>query len=236
MSSLKQYPLLKITLFIFFAQWITVAKPPLDAKDILEKVRSRLDSVTDYSATVNVAVNIPNLRMPEKDLQIYYKKPDKFTVKTYGFAIVPKVGLLPSQMDFLAENTTVALRSTPDQNDSKAYILEIRTTESQTDMTTTVWIDAQRWTIEKVLFNAPELGESVVVIHYQSIEGIWLPDTTTVYLDLKRSIPEIHRPTIDSPVGFHGGRSGSGPMNGTIRLIFRDYQLNQGLEDALFSE
>jgi len=103
-------------------------------------------------------------------------------------------------------------------------------------MTTTVWIDANRWTLEKVLFNAPELGESVVVISYRNIEGIWLPDTTTVYLDLKRSIPEMHRPTIDSPVGFSGGRSGAAPVNGTIKLIFRNYQLNQGLEDALFSE
>jgi len=214
----------------------TEAKQPISAKDILKNVQSGLDSVSDYSATVNIAVDIPRLRMPNKELRIYYKRPDKFTVKTSGFAIVPKIGFLPTQMDFLSEKVTVELRSTPDQNEGSSYILNLRSAESPVDMVTTIWINARRWTLEKVLVNAPEMGESVVNIKYKDIDGIWLPETTMVYLKLVKSIPEMRRPTVEYPIGFPGKKSGNEPMSGTISILFKDYRLNQGLQDELFEE
>ncbi|MDO9547463.1 MAG: hypothetical protein Q7J65_00665 [Candidatus Marinimicrobia bacterium] len=228
-----------LTIFVILTILLPVgtqAKPPPDSKYILKKVQSRLDSISDYSATVNVEVDIPNLRMPDKELRIYYKRPDKFTVKASGFAIIPKIGFMPSQMDFLSENATIELRSTPDQNESASYILDLHPAESPVDMVTTIWVNARRWTLEKVLVNAPDMGESVITIQYGNINGIWLPETTTVYLNLKRSIPEMRRPSIEYPVGFTGDKSGNGPMSGTIKILFKDYRLNQGLEDKLFEE
>ncbi|MBU0710893.1 hypothetical protein KJ762_01230 [bacterium] len=237
MKRVCSYRILKIS--VLFTALLTVgtqAKPPPDSNYILKKVQSRLDPVSDYSASVNVDVDIPNLRMPAKELQIYYKRPDKFKVRASGFAIIPKIGFIPSQTDLLSKNSTIELRSTPDQNDSKSYILDLRPTDSPVDMVTTIWVNAKRWTIEKVLVNVPDRGESVITIQYVDVNGIWLPDTTTVYLNMMRSIPEMRRPTVENPVGFAGDKSGNEPMSGTISIRFKDYRLNQGLKDKLFEE
>jgi len=220
---------------VLLSVWAQAKQPP-DPKYILKKVQSRMDSITDYSARVNVDVDIPNLRMPAKELQIYYKSPDKFKIKASGFAIVPKIGFLPSQTDLLSKNSTIELRSTPEQNDSKSYILDLHPADSLVNMVTSIWINAKRWTIEKILVNAPDMGESVITIQYVDVNGIWLPETTTVYLNMLRSIPELRRPTVGNPVGFPGGKSGNEPMNGTISIRFKEYRLNQGLENILFDE
>ena len=222
-------------LMVLLTVWAQAKQPP-DSNYILKKVQSRLDSVTDYSARVNVEVDIPNLRMPAKELQIYYKRPDKFKIKTSGFAIIPKIGFLPSQTDLLSKNSTIELRSTPDQNDSKFYILDLHPADSLVNMVTTIWVNAKRWTIEKVLINAPDMGESVIDIQYIAVNGIWLPEATTIYLNMLRSIPEMRRPTVENPVGFDGDKSGNEPMSGKISIRFKDYRLNQGLKDKLFDE
>jgi len=222
-------------LTVFLHVWAPAKQPP-DSNYILKKVQSRLDSITDYSARVNVDVDVPNLRIPAKELQIYYKHPDKFRVKTSGFAIIPKIGFLPSQIDLLSKNATIELLSTPDQNDSKSYILDLHPADSLVKIVTNIWVNAKRWTIEKVLINAPDMGESVITIQYVNVNGIWLPDTTTVYLNMLRSIPELRRPTVEKPVGFSSEKSGNEPMVGTILIRFKDYRLNQGLENKLFDE
>ena len=222
-------------LMVLLTVWAPAKQPP-DSNYILKKVQSRLDSVVDYSARVNVDVDIPNLRIPAKELQIYYKHPDKFKVKTTGFAIIPKIGFIPLQTDLLTKNSTIELRSTPDQNESKSYILDLYPADSLVEMVTNIWVNAKRWTIEKVLINALDMGESVITIQYINVNGIWLPEFTTVYLNMLQSIPELRRPNVERPVGFSGEKSGPEPMVGTISIRFTDYRLNQGLEDKLFDE
>ena len=215
---------------------VNAGTPKYSAERIFQRVQSRLDSVRDYSAEITVDVDIPNLRMPKKTLKIFYKKPDKFTVKTTGFAIVPKMGLIPSQIDLLTENTMQEIRSLPDQNEDNAYIIDVHPLEPTVKIETTVWINAESWTIDKILLAAAGSGESVITIQYDKIDGIWLPRNTTVYLNLLHSIPQAQRPSVEFPVGYHGKGSGDEPMNGIIYIEFSNYRLNQGLDDKLFEK
>ncbi|MCK4640045.1 MAG: hypothetical protein KAU06_01800, partial [Candidatus Marinimicrobia bacterium] len=55
-----------------------------DPQVIIEKIQARLEQIDDYRVTARVNVDIPNLRMPDKKLTIFYKSPDKLSVKTSG--------------------------------------------------------------------------------------------------------------------------------------------------------
>jgi len=224
--------------FLFFCATLVLApaEPQYRPDDILINVRDRMNSVRDYSAEVNVSVDIPRLRMPVKKVHIYFKQPDKFAVKTSGFAIVPKIGLLPAQMASISKNAEMFLRSTPEDNSDNAYIIDIHPRDLNNKMTSTVWVNAHRWTIDKVLMEAPDVGKTVVKIHYQNIDGVWLPDTTTVFLDMMHSIPEMQRPSVEFPVGYSGGASSDEPLKGTIRIRFDNYRVNQGIGDDVFNE
>ncbi|HDP68453.1 MAG TPA: hypothetical protein ENN20_08150 [Candidatus Marinimicrobia bacterium] len=201
---------------------------------ILGKVQAPMEAIADYSVTVTVSVAVPNLRMPDKELRLFYQQPDKIHVETDGFAMLPKVGLVPSQINQLLENVKMTLKSTPEQNESGAYIINLQHLEAPSKMTTTIWINPKRWTLDKVLMNVPDIAETVITIQYQKFEGFWLPEAIKVYLNMQQSIPAMQRPSIEYPVGYFGGSSGKEPVSGIITLDFGDYRVNQGIDSKIF--
>ncbi len=235
-----------LRLFAFLVVLATLAKTSLvaaeltkpDSQVIIEKIQARLEQIDDYRVTARVNVDIPNLRMPDKKLTILYKSPDKLSVKTAGFAIVPKIGFLPSVKDLIDEDMEVILKNTLREDGTTLYVLDIIPKELSAETTASIWVNSQRWTVEKVLIQVENAGESVINFYYLQVENFWLPESTVVYLNMERGIPHMNRPTVENPVGTidHRSRNGSGPVSGKVLVTFEDYRINQGLDDSLFEE
>jgi outer membrane lipoprotein-sorting protein len=71
-----------------------------DPREILNKVQAQYEAIEDYQVSVHLNVDIQNFRMPNKNMRVYFKKPDKLKVKTSGFAIVPRFGLFRPRRRF----------------------------------------------------------------------------------------------------------------------------------------
>lgn len=209
-------------------------QPLSEPAGILKKVRLGLESIENYSVTVTVSADIPDLRMPDKELRISYAKPDKFHVETDGFALLPRIGLDPSQIEELIEKSTFDLESRPDQNEDGVYILRLQPLEKGSKMTTTLWINPQRWTPDKIVTRMPDIAETVITIYYQQFDGFWLPETTIVDLRMQKPIPEMQRPSIEYPVGYFDGSSGDEPVIGRITIGFSEYRVNREIDSRGF--
>jgi len=212
----------------------TLTGQPLEPRAIIDKMQSQLGKITDYAVIAKTVVDIPNLRMPNKTITVFYKRPDKFSVKTSGFAIVPKVGFMPSVTDLIKDNVDITLRNTLIENKQTIYVLEITPREEKFNIATTLWINANRWTLEKVLISAKDFGESVINFNYVKINGFWLPDTTTVFLNMKRGIPDMQRPSVEYPVGFMPYDNKPKDITGKVTISFHGYKVNQGIDDSVF--
>ncbi|MGC9362975.1 MAG: hypothetical protein ACP5FZ_00240 [Fidelibacterota bacterium] len=206
------------------------AQPFSEPAGILKMVRSGLESIENYSVTVTVSADIPNLRMPDKELRLFYTKPDKFHVETDGFAMLPRIGLAPSQIEELTEKSTIELESQPGQNEDGVYILRLQPLEKGSKMTTTLWINPQRWSLDKIVMRRPDIVETMITIQYRQYEKFWLPETTIVDLRMQKPIPEMQRPSIESPVGYFDGRTGGEPVTGRITIGFSEYRVNRDID------
>lgn len=232
--------------FVFLVAFAALAKISIVASEltkpapqvIIEKIQARLEQIDDYRVTARVNVDIPNLRMPDKKLTIFYKSPDKLSVKTSGFAIVPKIGFLPSVKDLINEDVGVTLKNTLREDGVTIYVLDLTPKELPVKTTASIWVNSQRWTVEKVLFHVENAGESVINFYYLQVENFWLPESTVVYLNMEHGIPYMNRPTVENPVGTidYRSRDKSGPVSGKVLVTFEDYRINQGLDDSLFED
>lgn len=229
-----------ITFLLVFATFFligsSVVGQSLSPKIIISNMQKRLDEISDYSVIAQTNVDIPNLRMPDKKIRIFYKKPGLFMVKTNGFAIVPKVGFLPSITELIKDDIDVKLRNMLTENGQSLAVLELKPKDLKIGITTSLWIDTQRWTLEKVLVDARDFGESVINFNYINVDGIWLPEETIVFLNMKQGIPDMQRPSVEYPVGFMAYGSRPKNIQGKVIVSFYNYKVNQGIDDSVFEE
>jgi outer membrane lipoprotein-sorting protein len=65
-----------------------------DTDKLLERVKTKLASVTDYQAEGVMKTDVSFMKVPESKVTVYYKKPDRFRIKKEGgISIVPKGGV-----------------------------------------------------------------------------------------------------------------------------------------------
>jgi len=217
---------------------LAVSQSAPDPQKIIDRVQSTYEAINDYRVTAHVKVDIPNLRMPDKRIKILFKKPDRITIQTNGFALVPKIGFIPILDTLLTNKMTVKFKNTIQENGKTLHLLEFTPKQQSEDASITIWVDTQRWTIEKALLRLKDTGESVMNFSYRQIDGFWLPETTSVYIHMERGIPILNRPTIDSPAGsFNRSNLGNKePTDGQVIIYFKDYRINQGIANYLFEK
>jgi outer membrane lipoprotein-sorting protein len=217
---------------------LAVGQPAPNPQQIIDQVRSTFETLKDYRVTARVKVDIPNLRMPDKRIKILFKQPDRLSIQANGFALVPKIGFVPFLDTLLTNNMTVQFKNTIRENNKTLHLLEFTPKQQAEEATVTIWIDAQRWTVEKALLRFKAAGESVINFSYRRIDDFWLPDTTRIFIHLVQGIPLLNRPTIEDPAGSVN-RSNLGhkePLDGQVTISFEDYRINQGIADYLFEQ
>ncbi len=61
------------------------------AADILQKVRAKLETVTDYVAQGKMKTNVAFIKAPLANVKVYYKKPNRLLiVNETGISFIPK--------------------------------------------------------------------------------------------------------------------------------------------------
>lgn len=220
--------------FIFVA---ALAKEP-DPGYILEKVQENYDNIEDYSATVKIDVDIPNFRIPHKKAKIYYKKPDGVSIKTSGFAILPKGGVLPIPSTFLKEDVQLKYNRRESIDGVSYHVIDvISENHKKLDVDISIWVNSKRWTIERVV-SSNRAGKSEMKFHYLKIDDFWLPDTTILEINFSKGIPEIPRPTMRGSFekDLRNNINKEGNTNGRVIFAFSNFLVNVGLDDMLFED
>lgn len=65
-----------------------------DADKLVKDIRAKMAQVNDYKATGKLKTDVSFLKIPVSDIQVYYKKPDRFKVKKDGgISLLPKGGV-----------------------------------------------------------------------------------------------------------------------------------------------
>ena len=196
--------------------------------DILTKAMSLHKSVRDYTATVQVTTNLPDVEIPDRTAKVYVKPPDKAFVESRGIVFIPKRALLFGDLaKEIGKGANVTLIGTSKSGGKTVYALKIipknppqnppqgkRPGSTGTPRILT-WVNGSNWTLQKMeVYDGAKLAVRVNFSYIQT-QGVWMPAKVSA------SVPK----------GVLGSAS-----EGRVELAFSNYKLNVGLTDEFFKK
>ena len=200
----------------------------------LNKTRKRYDRINNLQCRARLALNMTNFRMPDKQITIYYKKPDKVKVKTEGVSLLPNFKFFP--LIFIKPDSLNFTRSQSDKADTNGF-KKFNTKYSPFSTNLSVWVDTTEYIVSKITTGKQKENEIEVNIYYKNIGEYILPDSIFYNFRLNKRVPEFSPPSIKRPFGetrlfkdFLEER-----IEGNIQLKLTDYEFNSLQMDTVFS-
>lgn len=224
-------------LIIFLAIGVlsaTYSQQP-DPYEILDSLKKELEKIDDYTADVEIEVDVDFINMPVKHAQIFFKKPDKIKFKSKEFIMLPKRGVNNSFSQILNEPFTAIYSGNEQINNEEHILVKIIPLSKKPDIIlATWWINTKSNVVSKVESNTRKEGTYQVDFFYND-------STHTLPTELAISF-EIEKMRL--PLSFIGKSSGKemdeskmlDKQKGKVYIRFSNYKINTKLSNDLFIE
>lgn len=240
--------------YIFFIFLFTSIKAQNTDLDIVKSnIITQFSKIEDYQVDINIKINMTGFRMPKKKIKMFFKKPDKLSIKTNGFAIIPKTGInnnpneLFKMFNYINEvNRTIRdnkqfyfISGIVNQDSIDMPIKNFKSEESNVKMS--LLIDAKEWIITEVDIFLDKEKTFSIRTDYININNIMVPEKTKLIIGIKE-ISRIKN-NFNSDLLFNSDNdlaksSGFNLKNdefkGEISMKFSNYIINQGIDDQIF--
>ncbi len=206
-----------------------------EANELLNKVITKLNSVTDYSAQATIKADIPMIKILPSEAKIYFKQKDKFKVESKGISILPKQGFseittfLSDKKGYVAvagEKSTI--------NDIRTQLITIIPNEESSDMILSkLWIDPKRNVIIKAQITTKSNGTITSTYFYGEEVKYGLPNQMVIEIDVKKfKLPKSVAADINKTKSTAPKKV---KEKGKITISLSNYKVNQGLSDSFFT-
>jgi hypothetical protein len=227
----KNQKLIFFFLLLIAHSSILIAQTP---NQVINTVNQRFGKVNDYTANVNVVCDISFIKIDPINAKVFYKKPDKFRVKSTGILILPK-----QQANFfsttLADTTNYTAVKTGEEmvNGVKTQIISVIPLRDTSDLVLgKFWIDDAHGLVLKSQLTTKSQGTILIENTYGSMSNFALPDKMLFTVDIgKFKIPKVLSIDMKSSPDK---KSESADQKGKITLTFSNYVVNKGVSDDVF--
>ena len=149
-----------------------------DPEIMLERVKEKFKKIENYKADITVKVDIPFIKMPERNATLYFKQPDKIHIESDGFAMLPKEGINFSPISLFESEHTSFYEKEEMIEDVNAAVIKVIPLNDKSDLVlSTLWIDPIKNLILKVESSRKPTGTFVIEFDYIEMEdGLNLPE------------------------------------------------------------
>jgi len=209
-----------------------------DADKLVKDIRAKMAQVNDYKATGKLKTDVSFLKIPVSDIQVYYKKPDRFKVKKDGgISFLPKGGVsvnLNSLM--MMDNVTAVSAGESVFQGVKVKVVKLLPLDENSDLIlTTLYIDADRLLIYKSVTTTRDNGTYDMQMIYGRYEKYGLPDKVIFSFNTKDyKLPK--GVTFEYEPGEKPQQTQDALKNkkGKVEITYSSYAINQGVSEAVF--
>lgn len=224
-----------IILIIWLIPWQYIVAQETDPYELIEKLISTSEAVSDYSADIEIEVDVDFIKMPVKHARIFYKHPDKIKFKSEEFIMLPKKGLNNQLTAILNEPyTAIYLGSELIDGKSHHVVRIVPMGKNPEVILATWWIDANDFRISKSESNTRKNGSFTIDFQYDDPEII-LPTQMIFSFEIEK---------LNLPLKFIGKAGGveidkdkmEEVNRGRVFIRFSNYKINSDLPDELFLE
>jgi len=207
-----------------------------DANLLIQKVRAKMEQVNSYEADGIMKTNVSFLKVPETQIKIYYKKPDKLKIKNEkGISLVPK-SFLGISLNSLLKGNFTALNSGTDQANGKnlRIIKLIPSDDNSPVVLSTLYIDVSNLLIIKAKITTRENGTYDMDMDYGKYTNYALPDKIICTFNTKDyKLPKGITLDYDDGSKKDTGKS-QAYTKGKVEIDYSFYAINKAISDNIF--
>jgi len=209
-----------------------------DAGTLVKQVRDKLLKVQDYKAQAVLKTDVPFIRIPQSDVDVYYKRPDKFRIKKKdGVSIMPKGGVSINLNSLLSDTKFTAVPGGETKLGANTVkIVKLLPLEENSEVVlTTLYIDDKEMLIRKATNTTRDNGTYEMEMEYGKFASWGLPDKVVFIFNLKEyKLPK------GMTLEYEGGAKPANPsqsnkdQKGRIEVKYNNYTINKGINDSEF--
>jgi outer membrane lipoprotein-sorting protein len=229
------HPSLLLLVVSLSAVLLSPAAHAQDAASLLQKIRTKLDQVNDYQASGLMKTNVSFLKVPEAQVMIYFKKPDKLKIRNEkGISLVPK-GAVTISLNNLLKGAYTVLDAGSDLLDGhKVKVIKLLPQDDNADLVlSTLYVDETRLLILKARTTTRENGTYDVELSYGKYIGYALPDKVIFTFNIRDyKLPKGI--TFDYDDGSQKKQEAPANAKGRVEISYNSYTINKGVPDTVF--
>ena len=231
---IKTFRFFFLFMVIFLSENLCAQKT---ANQILFGVYQKMLNAKDYVVDAHIKVDLPFIKMLPVEAEIYFKQPDRFKVKSKGIAILPKQGFSDFSKTIKDSNSYVAIIAGKETIvKSIATLLNIIPNADTSDLILgKLWIDTEKNLVLKSQLTTKSNGTILVEYIYNSQIYYGLPDSMIFTVDVKKfKVPKGVSADINNP-GSPKNDTGKEPKKGKIYITLKNYRVNKGIPESIFT-
>ncbi len=213
------------------------ASEVLNADTILARVVKEFADVRDFVVTIDAELKMERVQVPKMHATMDFKKPDKVHFTSQSFLFVPREGITLNPA-VLSERYDASFLGTETFDGRMLYKLQLAAKEKKTRLRQMyAWIDSTHWTVAKIE-TIPHEGRTLsLVFTYEFVqEKFWLPARIIFTFGSTMEGERVANDSISQPSEQFDQMQRGMPRNGSVTILYSNYKVNVGLEDAIFEE
>jgi outer membrane lipoprotein-sorting protein len=209
-----------------------------DANQLVKQVKAKLDKVKDYSASATLRTDVPFLKVPIAEVQVYFKLPDQFKItKEKGVSILPKGGVSVSMQNILNDPSFVAIDAGMESlNGQKVRVVRVLPGNTNAEVVLAIlYIDEKNLLVRKAVTTTKDNGTYTVEMTYGKWLSYALPDKTLFTFNTKDyKLPK--GVTMEFDDGERPDANRLSDKKGYVEITYLDYKINKGVPDSYFGK
>lgn len=225
-----------LLLVLFFAGTATAFAQ--DAMALVSKVKAKLDKVKDYTASGKLKTDVSFIKIPESDVQVFFKNPDKFKIKKKdGISVLPKGGVSINIGSLLVgENFAAVPAGKGTVGGMPVSIVKMLPLAEQSDVAlSTLYIDEKNLLIRKAVTTTKQNGTYEMELNYGKYASWGLPDKVTFSFSTKDfKLPKGVAMEYETGAPKKNTAATNGEQKGKVEITYANYTINKGVSDAVF--
>jgi hypothetical protein len=209
-----------------------------DTKPLLDSIRKKMNRVNDYSADIQIKLNVSFIKIPVKTATIYFKKPNKVKMKTAGFAMLPKQSASFNAGDFLSNDFSSFFVKSELINGVPNDVIKVVPMSNDGEIIlATMWIDRRKQLVNKIDATTKSNGNFLMEFRYPKIANVYdMPELLKFTLDItKTTLPVSITGDFDSDKKIKKSDEAK-KQKATLSISYSNYKINTGIPDSFFIE
>jgi outer membrane lipoprotein-sorting protein len=228
----------RITASVLFLLSMNVASAQDAAATLVQKVKAKIDRVTDYEASGKMKTNVTFLKVPEADVKVYFKKPDKLKIKNEkGISFVPKGAVSINLNSILSGNQYSIIDAGTDKlNGITVRVIKLLPTDDNADVVlSTLYIDEAKLVIKKAKTTTRANGSYELEMTYGKYTEYGLPDKVVFTFNIKDyKLPKGVTFDFDDGTDAKKPADKTKTNSGRAEISYNMYIINKGVKDEMF--